>query len=95
MGTRNKDEIQSQIEAMAAGQTVMAKAIIEQQKIVKATTKATWETLSRRERPLYVQSMRNDGYTQGEIGEMVGRSQSAISQYEKKYKLQNPKSDDE
>ncbi len=84
-------EIQEQIEALSKGVTVVAKAMIEQQKLAQATATATWETLNRRERPVFVKSLRESGYTQEEIGNLVGRSQSAISQYEKKFDLQNPK----
>ncbi|EGU4055052.1 helix-turn-helix domain-containing protein [Salmonella enterica] len=94
MSRKERIDIEKEIESLAAGVSMTAKAIIHQKKLIDATAKATWETLSRRERPLFVKSLREDGYTQTEIGSMVGKSQSAISQYEKKFDLQNPKKDD-
>ena len=94
MKKNERSEIDAQISTLAAGITLTAKAIEQQKALTQATAKATWETLSRRERPVFVQSLRDDGYTQSEIGNLVGRSQSAISQYEKKFELQNPKRDD-
>ncbi|RKJ83433.1 hypothetical protein D6R50_24705 [Aeromonas veronii] len=94
MKKSTRAEIDAQISALATGVTLTAQAIQQQKALSNATAKATWETLSRREKPVFVKSLRGDGYTQSEIGEMVGRSQSAISQYEKKYDSQNPKKDD-
>ena len=48
-----------------------------------SVTKAYWTAMSSWERPLFVKSLRNDGYSQEEIGKMVGLSQASISRYEK------------
>ena len=94
MKRSERAKIDAQISTLAEGVTLTAKAIKQQQALTNATIKATWETLSRRERPVFVKSLRDDGYTQSEIGNLVGRSQSAISQYEKMFELQHPKKDD-
>jgi DNA-directed RNA polymerase specialized sigma subunit len=64
--------------------------ITEERQRTNDFIKAQFETMSRRERPIFVNSLRQSGYTQQEIADTVNLSQSAICQYEKKYKQQFP-----
>jgi predicted transcriptional regulator len=49
--------------------------------------------MSRRERPVFVASLRQQNFTQQEIANLVGKSQPSISQYEKQYKAMVEKKD--
>lgn len=79
-----------QIQALSQGVALTAKIIQEERIRTNDFIKAQFETMSRRERPIFVNSLRQSGYTQQEIGDTVGLSQSSIHQYEKKYKQQFP-----
>jgi len=68
---------------------ILAAQMQNEKKRTDAITSATFETLSRRQRPVFVQELRNQGYSQAEVGGMVNRSQSAISNYEKAFKKHN------
>jgi DNA-binding NarL/FixJ family response regulator len=70
---------------------ILATQMQNEKKRTDAITTATFETLSRRQRPVFVQELRKQGYSQEEVGGMVSRSQSAISKYEKSFKKQNEK----
>jgi len=88
MSSRDRKDINEQVECLSSGIILLSKAIVQNQTESRSIAKATWETLSRREKPVFINSLRSDGYTQSEVGEIVGLSQSAIAQYEKKYKHQ-------
>jgi DNA-directed RNA polymerase specialized sigma subunit len=91
---RNKNDgfnvISQQVQSLAQGVALTAKMITEERKRNNDFIKAQFETMSRRERPIFVHSLRQSGYTQQEIADTVDLSQSAICQYEKKYKQQFP-----
>jgi len=91
MTKRQKDdEIIKNIATTAYQNTqLLADSMLKEKKRTDAITSATFETLSRRQRPVFVQELRNQGYSQEEVGGMVGRSQSAISKYEKSFKKHN------
>lgn len=85
------EDVTDQIIALSQGVAMTAQAIQNERQRTNSIAKASWETMSRREKPVFVKSLRNDGYTQQEIGEMVGLSQGAISQYEKKFDMASGK----
>lgn len=68
---------------------LLAEQMLKEKKRTDNLTSATFETLSRRQRPVFVKELRKQGYSQEEIGNMVGRSQSTISKYEKSFDKQN------
>lgn len=67
---------------------VVAEQIQAERKRTDDHIKANWATMSRRDRPVYVHSLRQSGYTQQEIADTVGMSQPTIAQYDKKYHQQ-------
>lgn len=67
---------------------VVAEQIQDERKRNNDHIKANWATMTRRERPLYVHSLRESGHTQQEIADTVGMSQPSIAQYDKKYRQQ-------
>ncbi len=87
-----------QVSAIATGVTATSAAVVQVANQIRAErarsnaiSAATFEALSRRERPVFVAKLREQGFTQAEVGEAIGRSQSAVHQYEKKFNQQNPK----
>jgi len=64
---------------------LLAEKMLKEQERANKITSATFEALPRRQRAVFVKELRKQGYTQEEIGTMVGRSQSSISKYEKMY----------
>ncbi|HMU66274.1 MAG TPA: helix-turn-helix transcriptional regulator [Cellvibrionaceae bacterium] len=88
------DVMSEQISALVQGVTATSRAVelVSQQmtnerKRTNDLMSATFESLSKRERPVFVKTLRKQGYTQEEVGEAIGRSQSAVHQYEKKYDM--------
>jgi DNA-directed RNA polymerase specialized sigma subunit len=67
---------------------VVAEQIQAERKRNDDHIKANWATMSRRDRPVYVHSLRESGHTQQEIADTVGMSQPSIAQYDKKYHQQ-------
>ena len=68
---------------------ILAKQMLKEQKRLKDITSATFETLPRNKRAIFVKKLREEGYSQEEVGKMVNRSQSAISKYESSYDKYN------
>ena len=68
---------------------LLANAMLKEKQRTDAITSATFETLSRRQRPVFIQELRKQGYSQEEVGGMVNRSQSSICNYEKAFKKYN------
>lgn len=67
---------------------VVAEQIQAERQRTNDHIKANWATMTRRERPVYVHSLRESGHTQQEIAETVGMSQPSIALYDKKYHQQ-------
>lgn len=90
MNKKTNDKVLTQqIVALSEGVFTTAKMLQNERERTNNIVKATWATMSRREKPLFVKSLRNDGYSQQEIGNMVGLSQASISLYEKKFDMDN------
>lgn len=90
MNKKTNDKVLTQqIVALSEGVITTAKMLQNERERTNNIVKATWATMSRREKPLFVKSLRNDGYSQQEIGNMVGLSQASISLYEKKFDMDN------
>ena len=90
MGKKANEKLLSeQIVALSEGVIATAKMMQNERERTNSIVKAAWSTMSRREKPTFVKSLRNDGYSQDEIGKMVGLSQGSISQYEKKFDMAN------
>ena len=87
--TENEKVLSEQIVALSKGVIATVKMMQKERERTDSIVKATWSTMSRREKPTFVKSLRNDGYSQKEIGNMVGLTQGAISQYEKKFDMAN------
>lgn len=85
----NSKVLTQQIVALSEGVITTVKMLQNERERTNNIVKATWATMSRREKPLFVKSLRNDGYSQQEIGNMVGLSQASISSYEKKFDMDN------
>lgn len=85
---KTDNSVHLQLQALSQGISLTANAIVTERERTNDFIKAQFETMSRRERPIFVNSLRQSGYTQQEIGDTVGLSQSSIHQYEKKYKQQ-------
>ena len=83
----NEKVLTEQITALSKSIIATVTAITTERDRTNSIVKANWATMSRRERPLFVKSLRNDGYSQEEIGKMVGLSQGSISLYEKKFDM--------
>ena len=75
--------------AAYANTGILAKQMLKEQKRVNDIASATFETLPRNKRAIFVKKLREEGYSQEEIGKMVNRSQSAISKYESSYDKYN------
>lgn len=73
--------------------SVTSEAMRKERERNDAIARANWETMSRRERPVFVASLRQQNFTQQEIADIVGKSQSSIHQYEKQYKQMIQKRD--
>jgi len=96
MKQRNQDIQELEDIAMIAKKAyintgVLAEQMLKEKKRTDDLTAATFETLSRRQRPVFVKELRKQGYSQEEVGKMVNRSQSSIHNYEKIYNKQNSK----
>lgn len=65
----------------ANGVMMIAQQIKKEHERTNDITRATFETMSRRERPVFVKALRDKNYTQQEIGDMIGKSQSTVCQY--------------
>jgi len=68
---------------------LLAEQMLKEKNRVDDITSATFETLSRRQRPVFIKELRKQGYSQEEIGKMVKRSQSTISKYENSFDKYN------
>lgn len=73
--------------------SVTAEAMRKERERNDAIARANWDTMSRRERPVFVHSLRQQDFTQQEIANLVGKSQSSIHLYEKQYKQMAEKKD--
>ena len=96
MKQRNQDIQELEDIAMIAKKAyintgILAEQMLKEKKRTDDLTSATFETLSRRQRPVFVKELRKQGYSQEEVGKMVNRSQSSIHNYEKIYNKQNSK----
>lgn len=80
------------VENLLKMQNSFAEVVAEQIQAERQRTndhiRANWATMTRRERPVYVHSLRESGHTQQEIADTVGMSQPSIALYDKKYRLQ-------
>lgn len=80
------------IQATSQGVAIVAEQMVKERQRTNDLMSATFEALSKRERPVFVKTLRDQGYSQQEVGDAISRSQSAVCQYEKKYDMQNSKS---
>ena len=87
MARVQQQTLEEQIHMLGIGVQMTAQALHEQRERTNSVAKATWEPLNRRERPVFIKALRNDGYTQAEIGAIVGLSQPTISQYERTFDM--------
>ena len=68
---------------------ILAQQMLKEQKRLNDIASATFETLPKNKRPIFVKKLREEGYSQEEIGKMVNRSQSAVSKYETSFDKHN------